>query len=44
MDGNFISELVCCATGAGQAYFGGGTKLTVLGKKYNVINQLISTL
>ncbi len=31
--GKFVSALVCCDTGLGQAYFGNGTKLTVLGKK-----------
>uniref|UniRef100_A0A671RV14 Ig-like domain-containing protein n=1 Tax=Sinocyclocheilus anshuiensis TaxID=1608454 RepID=A0A671RV14_9TELE len=28
--GKFVSAHVCCDTGAGQAYFGNGTKLTVL--------------
>jgi len=33
--GKFVSAHVCCDTGAGQAYFGNGTKLTVLGKKHH---------
>lgn len=37
---DFVSKLECCASGVNQAYFGGGTKLTVLGKKYHLTNQL----
>lgn len=33
---DLISEFVHCASGNREAYFGGGTKLTVLGKKYYV--------
>lgn len=34
--GNFISAHECCDSGGGaQAFFGNGTKLTVLGKAYN---------
>lgn len=31
---DFIGEPVHCASGSREAYFGGGTKLTVLGKEY----------
>lgn len=29
---------MCCVSGGNQAYFGGGTRLTVLGKKYHFIS------
>ncbi len=37
--GKFVSAHVCCDTGLGQAYFGNGTKLTVLSKKNLVFMQ-----
>lgn len=39
---NYISELANCVSGTYPAYFGGGTKLTVVGKNKNIIMLLLT--